>query len=254
MVGTLGDAAIFSLGKGKQLNAVAGGVLTTRHRELAAHAAELQSCVAPPGRLQVLRTLALARAMDLATRRGAFDLMLWPGLRGAARMGSDPLTDLFEDNPGPLPVTGPPAAHRRLGGAQAILAREGLARYPVALKRRREIWRRLVEAAERGGCTVQRPTAETAPAPLEVALRTPNRARAQADLRARGIDSQRTWMAAPSSLPAFAANAGGPFPVAEALAKELLYLPFYPGLEDAAVERLEATLERPPPSLRFHFP
>tara|TARA_B100000579_G_scaffold352620_1_gene307051 strand:+ start:86 stop:586 length:501 start_codon:yes stop_codon:yes gene_type:complete len=160
-------------------------------------------------------------------------------------MGLDPLTELFEDSLLPPGEEGPNVGREKLGHFQASLGSFGLKEYPAALRKRKELWKYLRNAAQRGGIKIQKALPGTTPVPLEFAIRVLDRARAQKWLRANGVDSQATWMVAPSALKAVEDSSRGSCTNSEALAQELLYIPFYPSLRDAEVERLVTTLENP---------
>jgi hypothetical protein len=202
-----------------------------------------------PTRAEVARKVGVLQAMRLATQPIGFDLGLWPGLRVCARFGRDPLVEFFEDDRNPPGPDGPSSARKRLGAPQAILGRRGLDAYPALLERRRALWARLRAAAVRGGVATQEPIEGAEPAPLEVAVRPRDRARALDALRRLGVDAQPTWMVSPATLPAFAARASGRSPAAEALERALVYLPFYPDLREREVRRIERVLADPPPEL-----
>ncbi len=248
--GSLTHAAIFSLGKGKQLNCVEGGVVTTSNPSLARFLEAAARTAEAPSTLAVLKKIAMVQTMRAVTHPGLFHASLWPGLRLFAAFGKDPLVERFTDSLDPPGPAGPTSARRRLGAAQAIIGRSALRHYPAALARRRGIWRRLATTARASGLQVQEPTERTDPAPLELVLRVDDREAARAALRRRGVDAQPTWMMVPQQLPAFAGIEPGTFPVAEDLARRLLYLPCYPGLRDSEVDRLEALLAAPPAALR----
>lgn len=248
-VGSIGHAAIFSLGKGKQINAIRGGIVSTRVAELDAYLQDAVASAANPAPLDVLKDIAMVQAMRMATRPGVFDATLWPGLQIAARMGRDPLTETFGDALQPPGAEGPSAVLQRLGPAQAILGKASLAAYPRDLDRRQALWTRLRDSALEGGVALQRAEPGTTAAPLEFVVRVRDRAAAQAALRKLGVDSQATWMMAPSQLPAFADRDAAALPVSEALARELLYVPFYPALREAEVARLGKLLRNPPRAL-----
>jgi dTDP-4-amino-4,6-dideoxygalactose transaminase len=241
-VGGIADAAVFSLGKGKQVNAMDGGVVTCRDAELHDWLRQRVGNCAFPSAVSVLRKMVVVGAMDLLTQRHLFDATLWPGIRLAAKLNKDPLYSRFEDALDPPSPDGPPAIHRRLGPAQAALGNASLAAQTQAAERRRSLWRRYGEAAAHGGLAPQQRTPGTEPVPLEFAIEVADVERARQFLRDRGIDSQPTWMVGPARLPAFS-DCAADFPRANHLAEHLLYLPFYPSLTDSEVERVASILQ-----------
>ena len=245
--GAYADVAVFSLGKGKHLNALDGGVLVTRDPGLFAYARQSIEDLPWAKKTGVLKKLGLVQSMVVMTRRPFFDVSLWPTIRFFARRDQDPLYDRFLDEAGPLPRTGPASARVRLNPLQCRLATSALDALPKQLALRVAMHQRYSAAAS-DALTIQQSAPGTTPAPLEFVVRTKSRWEARMELWRLGIDSQGTWMQSPDMLPTFAATAGS-FPVAEQLARELVYLPFYPGLSEAEQSRMEEILERPPASL-----
>ncbi len=248
-VGALADAAIFSLGKGKQINAIDGGVVTTTRPELYEHLLAQTEVAAAPGRLAVLKKMSMVLSMQLLTRPFLFDTTLWPGVRLFATFGSDPLYDRFVDSTDPLAHAGPPNVGRRLGPAQAILGQQALSGFQARAQTRRELWEEWYPLAKEC-CHVQHPTEGTRPVPLEFAIRCSDRISAQKRLRSLGIDSQPTWMVSPQQLAAFRNDSIGMYPEAESLAQTLVYLPFYPDLRASERDRIKTMLTDPPDELR----
>ena len=71
--------------------------------------------------------------------------------------------------------------------------------------------------------------------------------RLEARLTAADIGTRRWWPIACTKMPAFSPWAGTPTPVTDALARTVLGLPFYRGLDSSAVDRIvECALERSP--------
>lgn len=243
-VGSIGHAAIFSLGKGKHLNALDGGIVSTTEREVYDYLCAVLSEMPGPGRGTVMKKMAVVSAMGLLTRRVFFDLTLWPGLQLYAKRGKDPLYENFEDALEPPGPEGPSAASRRLGPVQARLATSALKHFPEQLDRRRILHKTLTSAAS-NDCAIQQKTEGTNPAPLEFVVRCRDRIEARRNLRSFGIDSQPTWMVCPQQLPAFRDTPETAYPVAKELAEQLLYLPFYPGLHAGELTRLADLLSHP---------
>lgn len=73
-------------------------------------------------------------------------------------------------------------------------------------------------------------------------VRTTERAALQARLRAAGIDTMIHYPTAPHRQACYASGNWGALPLAEMLADQVLSLPLYPGMSDAAVEHVVRTL------------
>ena len=243
-VGSIGHAAIFSLGKGKHLNALDGGIVSTNEEAFFNALCATLSGMPAPSRGTVVKKIAMVSAMGLLTRRVFFDMTLWPGLQLYARRGKDPLYENFEDSLEPPGTEGPEAANRRLGPVQARLAISALGRFEAQLERRRDLHKSLRSAASEE-LRIQQEIDGTTPAPLEFVVRCRDRMEARRNLRSIGIDSQPTWMVSPHQLPAFRGDVDRDFPVAKELAEQLLYLPFYPGLHTGELARLADVLSHP---------
>jgi dTDP-4-amino-4,6-dideoxygalactose transaminase len=237
-VGTFGAAAWTSFGKGKQLNALGGGLLLLDDDRVAARVRELRDALpALPG-WAPLPGLALDVAMQVATSWPTREVTLrplvtWPRLV----LGVDVLTRLFEEGG----TTGP-LRPSRLCPVSARVGLAALTGLPAAQQRRRALADALRDRLA-GRVRLQEPPPGADAAPLELAVAVPERDRVQDDLLAAGIDTQRTWMVD------WVAREGGPSPDPEAsrLEREVLYLPVYPALSldevSRVADRLLASLE-----------
>jgi len=232
-VGTFGAAAWTSFGKGKQLNALGGGMLLLDDARVAARVRELRDALPLPPPWSALPGVALDLAMQLVTSWPAREVTLrplvtWPRLV----LGLDVLTRLFEE-PGTSGMVRP----TRMTPASARVGLAALAAFPDEQVRRRQLARLLVERLE-GRARVQVPPPGADAAPLELAVAVPERDRVQDDLLAAGIDTQRTWMVD------WMAREGrvGVDPEAARLEREVLYLPVYPTLSDDDATRVAERL------------
>jgi len=241
-VGTFGVAGFFSFGLGKNLNAAGGGMFTTNSERLAA---SVRATIAegparrPPADL---RRLFKAAAAAAAFSPPLFPLVTWPAFCvSLLGFGFDPVVKAFEDSGADTrQYNHARRACMKMSPLSAAMGLDGLANLAdrVAAKRRHaQSYRRAlgprVLAGDRDG---QLPSFQ------ECCLRTGDPRRLQRRLLLRGVDSQRTWMTACSSLPPFAGYAR-PCPVAEQLAREILYLPNYPEMSPAAVRRVARLVE-----------
>ncbi len=232
-VGTFGAAAWTSFGKGKQLNALGGGLLLLDDDGVAARVRELRDALPPPARWGALPGLALDLAMQVATSWPAREVTLrpfvtWPRLV----LGVDVLTRLFEES-----GTGGAVRPARMTPASARVGLEALRGLPAEQARRRHL-AELLRSRLEGRVRLQVPPPAADTAPLELAVAVPDRDRVQDDLLAAGIDTQRTWMVD------WTAREGRPSPDPEAgrLEREVLYLPVYPALRDEDAERVAERL------------
>lgn len=243
-VGTLGDGAIFSLGRGKLLNTLGGGLAVVSGRgggEAATRLGALAAALPGPPPTEIVRQVLLEAAVRVGTSPAVFTALVAPLLAVARRLDRDPMAAAFEDSKDALPGV-PPALQRRLSNLQARFGLDGLARFDRDMVRRRghaaTLRAALGPLSETGALSLQEPRAGTQPAWLELTALVDGRDAFQRALLARGVDSQRTWMDACDALPAFAGASGGPCPVAREAARRALYLPTYPELTHRDVTRV----------------
>ena len=240
-VGTLGDGAIFSLGRGKMLNTLGGGVAALPPGPAAKLLrARVDALPAPrPGGLA--QAVITEGVVELGTHPWLFGAVGLPAMRISRRLGQDPLSALFEDSKEAMREV-PRGMLRRLSNLQARFGLEAMAGFDEALRRRQENAAALIEALA-GRALVQQSARGAAPAWLELTLQVEDRARFQETMLARRVDTQRTWMDACHALPAFADPQQPPCPVAARVAARAVYLPTYPSLSEGARDHLiEATL------------
>ena len=239
-VGTLADGAIFSLGRGKHLNTLGGGLAVTPRGPRARRLRDRAHRLPPPSRRRLLEEVVLEGALETGTRPALFGAFALPLLRLARRAGYDPMTALFEDDKAALGAI-PAAMWRRLSNLQARFGLAALRDFDASLRARRAHAAAL-QGSLRGVVALQQPLPGAEPAWLELTALVEDRPRVQTALLARGVDTQRTWMDACDALPAFASATGGPCPRARAVAERALYLPTYAGLTPTQREAIAAAV------------
>jgi len=234
-VGTFGAAAWTSFGKGKQVNALGGGMLLLDDDDVARRVRTLRDALPEPPLWKTLPGLALDVAMEVATSWPARELTLrplvtWPRLV----LGVDVLTRLFEEG-----GTAAPVRPSRMSPVSARVGLAALARLPDAQARRRHLAGLLCARLD-GRVRLQQVPPGADATRLELAVAVPERDRVQDDLLAAGIDTQRTWMID------WVAHEGGGTSDAEAsrLEREVLYLPVYPALLEDEAKRVAERLLR----------
>lgn len=233
-VGARSICVVASLGKGKHINTLWGGLVATNHELLARALRAQRAAFAPPSPPKLLAASALQVALSLATAPRLYPLGLHPILRAAAFFGVDLPTRVFED-PGR-----PPSASQMAGRVPAALAELAFAQIralPEARARRRAIAARLRARLEELGLPHQK-ARDPGDHPLAVTLFHPRRAELQRALLSLGIDTQPTWMRAVRD------DGGRVDPEAARAEREGLYLPFYPDLSDSDINALLGAVER----------
>lgn len=239
-VGSLGDGAIFSLGRGKHLNTLGGGLAVVRGAEAGQRLRELAQRLPPPSAGALLKQVVLEGAIETGTAPALFGAFAMPAMRLARRFGKDPMTALFEDDKSAMAAI-PEPMRRCLSNLQARFGIEALPEFTASLARRREHADAL-RARLGAALPLQTPVDGAEPAWLELTALVDDRDGFQAALLARGVDTQRTWMDACDALPAFAQAASPPCPVARSVARRAVYLPTYGALTDSQREALATTV------------
>lgn len=231
--GTLADGAIFSLGRGKHLNTLGGGLAVVP----VSFASRLDTLVdrlnAPPSSA-LLKSSVMEGLVETGTTPALFGALAMPWMRLARRAGKDPMTALFEDDKSRMPAV-PPELKVGFSNLQARFGISGLDSFDMQLARRRGHARRLREGLA-DVVPMQRPIEGGVSAWLEVTALVENRDALQTALLARGIDTQRTWMDACDGLEAFSSATGPTCKVARSVGARALYLPTYAALDDRQID------------------
>jgi dTDP-4-amino-4,6-dideoxygalactose transaminase len=235
-VGALGDAAIFSLGRGKHLNTLGGGLAVVSTPE-AAERLDMRVDSLPCARsTELLRSVVMEGMIETGTAPALFGTLAMPVMKVARRFGADPMTRLFEDDKSPLAAI-PEPMRRRLSNLQARFGLEALREFHLSLDRRRGHAKAL-RLALGDHLNLQTPVEGGNPAWLELTAQVEDRDAFQSALLSRGVDTQRTWMDACADLPAFESALGGACPVAREVAARAVYLPTYAALSDRQRQEL----------------
>ena len=225
---------VFSLGKGKHLNTLWGGLVATNDAPLARSLRAQRASHALPSPARLLTASAFQAAIALATGPRLYPLGLHPLLRATAWLGLDLPTRLFED-PGRPPS--PAQLGHRVPAALAGLGLEQLRALPAARARRRALAERLRAHLVTLGVRHQI-ARDPGDHPLAVTLFHPRREAVQRALLRLGIDTQPTWMRA-------VRDDDGQLDLEAARAeREGLYLPLYPDLSERELDTLLDALPR----------
>jgi perosamine synthetase len=231
--GALADGAIFSLGRGKHLNTMGGGLAVVR-REDAHRLDPLVDALRPPHGSSLLQSSVMEGLVETGTTPALFGTLAMPWMKVARRLGRDPMTALFEDDKSRLAAV-PDDMRVGFANVQARFGIIGLDAFDCQLARRRRHAKRLVDALS-DVVALQVPVPGGTSAWLEVTALVDSREQVQRALLGRNIDTQRTWMDACDGLEAFRDSQGGPCPVARSVAARALYLPTYAALDDAQID------------------
>jgi len=239
--GALADAAIFSLGRGKHLNTMGGG-LAVVDRADADRLNALVDPLVPPDTASLVRASVMEGIVETGTAPALFATLALPWMKLAGRMGRDPMTALFEDDKSRMSRV-PPALRVGFSNLQGRFGLASLDTFDMQLARRRSHARRLVEGLS-DLLPLQRPAEGAVSAWLEVTALVEGRDDLQRALLSRGVDTQRTWMDACDALEAFSEATGGPCETARSVARRALYLPTYAALDEPQIEAVIEAVRR----------
>lgn len=231
-LGTLGEAAAFSLVSGKNMTTGGGGILLTRTRALAQKArVQREALPVQAGGLQRLRE---TWQECLLTSRLGYRGVTFPAFWLLNLVSREWLDQLFEEQPMPLE---PATALRRLDERQAALGKTQLERLDALNVRRRQNAEQLLSLlAEVPGLELPQVVPGTEPTFNAVAVRVlPAVAGVSAQtlrrrLLLRGVDTREDYM-----------RWFGEGPPRK---DEVLYLPNHPGMSAAAVQWVAEALRR----------
>jgi|GEM_PF-2361858 len=244
-VGAIGHGAIFSLGRGKHLNTMGGGlgVIRADLGDARQRLRELADGLQPPPSAQLAKELTMDSAVRVGTHPGVFSALAAPVMRLARRIdGFDPMATLFEDDKEAWTAV-PAALRTRLSNLQAAFGNASLERFDATLARRRGHAERMrAELAEVPGLRLQQPGPDTRSAWLELTAMVRDRDAFQRRMLGLGVDTQRTWMDACDHLPAFGKAGGDVCSVSRETGEQAVYLPTYAALSDADVDRVIAAV------------
>jgi dTDP-4-amino-4,6-dideoxygalactose transaminase len=229
LLGTMGDVGLFSLGRGKNVSTVSGGILTTNNPEIGAHlAAEglaMEDC--PPLQEVSIFLEALAMACLLPPRR------FWlPARLPWLKLGETPFDLAF-------PI-------RSLGGVQAALSRHWPDRLAEFCQIRRvHAQYLLTQVAElRAVCPLALADAGNGPRLPCFVADAPAREALLRESARQGLGLALTFPDAVDGIPYFqAAPWRGSLPEAQRLARETITLPIHPLVSPEDLQRIVRLLE-----------
>jgi dTDP-4-amino-4,6-dideoxygalactose transaminase len=230
--GTFGDAGFYSLGRGKGVTTMGGGILVTRDEDLARDVEAL------------VRALPRPSAADTAAAVTAS--LLYAGLLRPSLYGLVDRIPFLELGASHFDPEFPLA---RLSGYQRRLAEQVLPLADAYNKVRRDHADHLragLEGVE--GITLARPVAGASPVYLRfpiLARHSAHRASLLRQLRAAGIGASASYPTAVGDIPGIArylAPDQEACPAASAVASRIVTLPTHPGVTGRDVERMIATI------------
>lgn len=224
-LGTLGDVGFFSLGRGKALSAVEGGVILTDRDDLAAILDDLVGRLSRYGPLRLLGVIVKAAALMVLMHPSLFWL---PRSMPFLKLGET----LFEPR---FPML-------KMSAFQAGLARNWRKKLEALQDVRRNRVQRWSVILEAAGIRALRLPAGQPPALLRFPLRISDSRQREVLLRESSGSGLGVMPAYPTSIDAIPELreriAGGKFPVAERCASELVTLPTHAYLTEKDMSAL----------------
>ncbi len=231
--GSVGRAGYFSFETSKLLNTMGGGMITTDDRELTERLRKIASAQPKNGFAWLGRRLLKTSFEALATHPLGFNLAVYPALRLVLSQREEFASGYAPDT---LTVAG------KLGRYTSYQAELGLAQLDQLAPRaelRREKARRIVERLGDRVPFQGTDEPDVVPNPMLLAARFPDAPATASALLARGVDTKRGYMRDCSAL----LEEPVEFPNAALADRELLHLPAYPELSDAAIDRVASAVE-----------
>jgi len=184
--GSFGHAAVFSLGIGKELNTLGGGVVVTSDEGLSKHLREEQKHARRASPIVTLRKVMKASVFEKALLPRVFALTSYPVLRILRMFNKDPLAFLFEDIGVKTPKN---AEFSRLQASLGLFQLE----HPAHLKARRKNAHALAKKLSRI-VPVQNVARFSKHSYADLVFLSDEREKMLAHLLARGIDAQPSWL------------------------------------------------------------
>ncbi len=233
-VGSYGNAAIHSFGKGKHINTMFGGLVVTDDPAVAAAVRTARATLPPPSRTRLLISALLELGIAAATHPKLYPIFLHPVIRVFDRFGVDLPTRLFEDEGQGVPeavTRQPPPTVGRLALRQLNgFATERCRRRAAAFAIREALCERDLRYQEAN---------DPGDHPLFVTLLHHRRDQLRRVLLDEGQDTQPTWMRSIED------DVGRQDPVAQRAEREGLYLPIHVGVTpESVIAALDRALGR----------
>jgi dTDP-4-amino-4,6-dideoxygalactose transaminase len=228
-VGSFGDAAIFSFGKGKHLNTFYGGMITTNNAKMAIAVREELKSFRSPTIFEVVKNLISNFLISTFTSPIFFNFAIYPLLLLTNIFNTDLITKIFEDKNQFIPEK-----HSiKYSNFQAAIGLQQLKLLEQKIKKR---IKNAMILDERLNEKIKRQTLlkNTRHVYLNYSIEVNDRESLRKKLFLHGIDTQPTWMksCSPSC------------PISKKLEKTVLYLPIYESLSRDEIEYIIKTFNK----------
>jgi len=235
------DIGCFSLGVGKNLSTVQGGMLATTDGKLAQRLREECSRFRSPALGESLGVAVNGIVSSLLTDPRIFRWSVYPALRLQDRFGKDWI-DRFMDDPVEIPEEVSESMFTRMSNLQATLGlwriRE-LTAVNSRLQGNARVYNESLPA--HGPFHAQKSPEGEEGIYMHYTLRTENPRELRSHLLKQGWDTQRDYCCSCADLPAFH-DPQTHFPVSRALEERVIFLPNYPDVPLEEIRRVMKTL------------
>ncbi len=239
LTGSLGRAAYFTFGITKNFTTYSGGMVTTDDPQLSERIGATMARFGRPSARRLLKEGTTALSMYFATRPMLFGATLGPMLRFAPNADADPVHKAFEEPPRAIAPGDLLGYQWQPGAAQATAGMRQLETIESRNEERRQLGNRLLQLLRER--QVQGPPAPAGTGGdhifVSFALRHGQRSAFGAALRRHGVDFSPGYMSACSAIPSLGGRPGL-CKEAEAVAREVVHLPLYPGLTEGQLTRI----------------
>jgi dTDP-4-amino-4,6-dideoxygalactose transaminase len=228
-VGSFGDAAIFSFGKGKHLNTFGGGMITTNNSEIAAAVREEVESFKPPTNFQIIEKLISNIGISIFTNPPFSNFIVYPLILLTSFLNIDLITKFFEDKTPFIPEK----YSIKYSNFQAAVGIQQLKSIERKIKKRIKI-AKILDKGLNEKIKRQIPLKNTRHVYLNYSIEVSNREAIRKKLLLHGIDTQPTWMK----------SCCHSCPVSNKLEKTVLYLPIYESLSRDEIEYIIKTFNK----------
>lgn len=228
------DIGCFSLGVGKNLSTLQGGMLATTDPALADRLRKDQATFQAPGRADVLSLAASAVVYATLTDPRLFRWAVYPVLRLQDRVGRD-WVDRAMDDPFHVPEQAPASFRIHMSNLQAAMGLQRLQELPRVNAHLERNARAYTGALPREGDGVpQLPPEGEQALYMHYTLRSADPRGLRSRLLRLGIDTQLDYCRACAELPPFG-NTDADCPVSRSLEDRVLFLPNYPDISEEEI-------------------
>jgi len=231
------DIGCFSLGIGKNLSTIQGGMLTTTDGDLFHRLRTLQKDFRPPTLGSTLGLTLNGLLSSVLTHPSIFRWTVYPLLRLQDRLNKDWI-DRFMDDPIRISDEVPPSFFTHMSNLQAVLGMwrlNDLASVNRCIQNNAKIYNDSIQ--DRALFHPQKTSDAEDGIYMHYTLRTQDPEALRSHLLKQGMDTQKDYCCSCADLPPFS-DTSPPCPDARELEGRVVFLPNYPGLPEEDIRRI----------------